>query len=121
MIERFPVSARVIRDYTAHYPDALSGKAGEVLTRGRRDEEWPGWMWCKAANGKEGWTPEAWLDVQGERAVLLRDYDAQELSVQAGELVWLLAHEAGWFWARAEGGKEGWLPGDSLEILPANG
>jgi hypothetical protein len=50
-------STRIIREYTPEYPNPLSVFAGESVSVGREDDEFPGWKWCRAANGSEGWIP----------------------------------------------------------------
>jgi hypothetical protein len=51
---------------------------------------------------------------RGNRGALLTEYDSRELPARRGERVTLLREIAGWAWARAEDGREGWVP---LEIL----
>lgn len=38
-------STRIIREYTPQYPDPLSVAAGESVSVGREDDEFPGWKW----------------------------------------------------------------------------
>src|ERR671913_95674 len=47
------VPARVIRDYSAQYPDPISVRAGETIHLGQRDTDYPGWIWATSvASGK---------------------------------------------------------------------
>ncbi len=107
----------MIQAYQAAYADPLIANAGEVLTPARREAEWPGWVWCRNAQGAGGWTPEAWLRIECASAVLLRDYTSAELSVQPGDSLTLLAEESGWYWALDAAGQHGWVPQGCLEPL----
>ena len=109
-------NAFVSHDYTAAYSDPISGKAGDPLILGRRDDEWSGWIWCTTANGREGWVPEAYIDT-GPPASLRRDYDARELSVRAGETLEILFSQSGWHYARRSSGNCGWVPENILQIV----
>ena len=84
------------------------------MTVGKRDTEYPGWVWCTEKSGKSGWVPENYLAIEGDQGVMRRDYDATELTIGAGETVALLGSESGWGWCRTVDGREGWLP---LELL----
>jgi hypothetical protein len=83
----------------------------------RHDERHRGWFLGRASNGVEGFFPTDWfrLDPANARATALRDYDAMELSVEAGEEVECLAEAAGWYLVRAPDGREGWIPIESVE------
>lgn len=91
--------------WTAKPGPALAVRAGQALRVGRRDDEWPGWVWCEDASGLGGWLPET--AVSDGRA--LEDFDARELTVSEGEAVEVLRRRAGWAWCRGAGG-EGWVP-----------
>jgi len=100
----------VVRPHAATYPDSIRMSAGEVVALGRRDDEWPGWVWCAARDGREGWVPEEFLGpVAEDRAAALRDYDARELTVRPGERVAVLDRAAGWTLCR-RGDDVGWVP-----------
>jgi hypothetical protein len=60
-------------------------KAGETVEVQRADSDDPGWLWCRAADGREGWMPFEMLSRQESLAIVLRDYSAKELAVQPGE------------------------------------
>jgi hypothetical protein len=108
---------KVIKAYAAQYPDPISGLAGQRLLHQRQDEEYPGWWWCQGPDGREGWVPETCLRFESGQAVLLRNYDAHELSAGAGEE--LEVHEQVLGWARATNseGRTGWLPANCLVPL----
>ncbi len=101
---------RVVADYERCYPDPLTVSAGERVQVGRRDEEWPGYVWCTAGAGRAGWVPERYLEQSGSEGVLRCDYSARELSVRAGELLTVELEESGWVWARNAAGESGWVP-----------
>ncbi len=86
-------------------------RAGDVVTTGRRDDEWPSFLWCADSTGLSGWVPEALLEVTGEgTARVIEDYSAAELAVAPGDEVTVLRTLAGWGWCRTADGREGWLP-----------
>ena len=112
---------RAVKPWTVHYPDPIRGAAGDRLTLGRRDDEFPGWIWATAADGREGWVPESWLLLEGEDGVLLRDYDATELSLAPGDEVSGDLVESDWLWATGAGSRTGWAPLDCLMLARRDG
>lgn len=109
---------RAVKPWQIHYPDPIRGAAGGRLLLGRRDDEYPGWVWATAADGRAGWVPEAWLCVEGDTGVLLRDYTAAELALEPGDEVSGELTEGGWLWATAVDGRMGWVPLACLIIEP---
>lgn len=107
---------RAIKPWQVHYPDPIRGAAGDRLALGRRDDEYPGWIWATAADGREGWVPESWLRVEGESGVLLHDYTAAELPLEPGDVVSGEVVESGWLWAIKGEEVHGWIPLDCLLI-----
>ena len=108
-------SYRVMTDYRAAYPDPIVMSAGETLRVGEIDPEYDGWVWCTGRTGKSGWVPQAYIEQRGETGVALRDYDATELSVQAGEELSASDEESGWVWATNSHGQSGWVPAENVE------
>lgn len=98
---------RVLADWTASYDDPLRVAAGEAVALSGREELWDGhrWLWAEAG-GREGWVPDD-LVVEGRA---LRDFDARELTVRAGEAVTVLTRTHGWVLCRAGDGRVGWVP-----------
>ena len=94
---------RVRLGYEVQYPDPLRVRAGDPVSVGREDPEFPGWKWCKGPDGREGWVPVELLSNEGPDAVVLQDYSARELAVEPKELVvvktlaitgcWCVTHE----------------------------
>ncbi len=109
---------KVIQDYQAQYPDPIAMQKGEAITPGRRDAEWPGWVWCTDIRGKSGWVPEKYIESRGETGRALQDYNAIELTVTAGEDLSLGEFESGWVWATNADQQSGWVPERNIEVLP---
>jgi SH3-like domain-containing protein len=103
---------RVFRQHRSEYPDPVSFASGEALRIGDRDTEYPGWIWVAAADGREGWAPEQYLDL--EAGVARVDYTARELDVDPGEQLVVLKRLNDWAWVRNAGGECGWVP---LKVL----
>lgn len=105
---------KVVRDHEVIYPDPIRVRAGERVRIGREDDEFPGWAWCAAADGREGWVPLAILRREGAEGVARRDYDATELAVKRGQRVEALEELNGWARVANAEGREGWVPRDCL-------
>lgn len=112
--------ARVVRAYRTQYANPIRFAAGDVVTLGARDTEWPAFAWTTTADGNAGWAPVDWLKPLGDgRAEALRDYSAQELDVDAGDEVVLHSELGGWWWCEAADGRCGHVPSEHLEIATA--
>ena len=107
---------RVTQPYQSAYPDPIILKQGETLTTSDRQTDWPGWIWCTAASGESRWVPDAFLEINisPDQAVMRRDYNPIELSVQPGELLTAIETVNGWAWCKNAAGQSGWVP---LECL----
>ena len=117
-----PTPARqvvVVRDYVAQYPDPIVvGRGAEVLVE-REDPEFPGWWWCRAADGRAGWVPVDLLaspPAPGTSVRVVADYSARELTVHAGMSLELLEERAQWILTRAPNGAIGWLPASHIRV-----
>jgi len=108
---------RIKLEYKVQYADPLQVVAGETVTVGREDDEFPGWKWCKASDGREGWMPVEMLSHEKGKAVVLHDYSARELAVQRGEEVVVQDTRHGWLLVRNRKGKRGWIPASHTEPL----
>ena len=98
---------QVVTAWRATYDPALSVQAGERVTLGRRDDEFPGWQWVVNADGLGGWLPDSFLDQDRVAA----DFNTQELTVTTGDNLVLGAMQDGWIWCRnPDTGAEGWVP-----------
>jgi SH3-like domain-containing protein len=105
---------RVVRDHEPIYPDPIVLRPGDRVRLGREDDEFPGWVWCTAPDGREGWVPLAILRREGLEAVARRDYRAVELAVKRGQRVEAREELSGWFWVADADAREGWVPAECL-------
>jgi uncharacterized protein YgiM (DUF1202 family) len=109
--------AKVIKSRRSEYPDPLIIKQGQKLRTEKKDTEWPGWTWCIDEGGKAGWVPFSYLQITGETAKAIRNYDATELTVKAGAELKLIDEEARWYWCQDSSGKEGWVPAECISVI----
>ncbi len=114
------MDGKVIQSYQAVYLEALQMTKGDVLQVVRRDNEYPGWVWCTDARGKGGWIPETYLDLASKDAVALQDYTAAELTVQAGDQVDIAYEESGWMWVTDGAGCSGWVPATHIQVISSS-
>jgi hypothetical protein len=93
-------------------------EVGDVVTVGRRDDEWPAFVFVTGERGS-GWVPARHLSADAGRAVVVTPYDTTELPTSAGDVLEVVARddESGWLWCRASDGREGWVPSRTLEPL----
>jgi uncharacterized protein YgiM (DUF1202 family) len=113
------MNAHVIADWQVKYSDPLILRAGEGVTLGERDTEWPGWIWCINEAGKGGWVPEQYIEIRDTRGVARQDYSAIELAVKAGEQVRVGQRLNGWAWCTNASGQSGWVPERNLDMISA--
>ena len=106
--------ARIHRPYEVQYANPIAVLAGETLTIGQEDDEFPGWRWCRASDGREGWVPVELLSIKKRQAVILQDYSARELQVRPGEDVVVEDARHGWLLVRNVKGERGWIPADRV-------
>ena len=106
---------RVRVEHTVEYTNPIEITSGERVSVGREDDEFPGWKWCKALDGREGWIPMELLSNEGTEAIILRDYSARELAVQPGEEVIVEEARHNWLLVRNGRGERGWIPERSTE------
>lgn len=110
--------ALVVASYETQYPDPLVAEPGNGLTIvKRRDDEWPGWVFCQNDSGKQGWVPDNILKIEGDRAVAQQSYIAREISAMEGEIVRIEKVESGWAWVTNMTNEAGWLPLKNLKIV----
>jgi len=96
--------------HTTTFPNPLKLHSGAKVIVEDRPTTYPGWLWCRAEDGVEGWVPAEILERDGDRGTLRRDYDATELTVAAGETLELIEKVAGWAFCRTSSGQVGWVP-----------
>jgi SH3-like domain-containing protein len=119
-----PYAATVTTAWQAIYAHVLEGRSGERVQATGRVERWretPGWAWrwCCDSHGREGWTPESLLRLEGEETILLADYDARELTVNVGTRLTVVRELAGWARCTTVDGASGWVPLECLTCQPA--
>ena len=108
--------ARLLRDYRTQYHDPIRFARGEPVQVGRRDSEWPEFLWATDAQGRSGWVHQRYLDRDSGAAKATRNYSARELDATCGERVQLLDEAGGWWWCENTDGVQGWLPTRDLDI-----
>jgi uncharacterized protein YgiM (DUF1202 family) len=111
------MKARAVKDWEVMYSDPIAVRAGDEVTLGKRDTEWPGWVWCTNEAGKGGWVPERIVEAGRERGRILAGYSAVELAVRIGDALSLHGEESGWYWATNEAGQSGWVPASHIEQI----
>lgn len=89
---------------------------GDEVTVGERDTRWPAFVFVTAADGS-GWVPARHLSHPAGPAVVRVAYDTTELPTEVGDRLDVLLEDldSGWLWCRAAGGREGWVPVDTLD------
>lgn len=104
---------RVVKKYRTPYPDSIFFHEGERIEIGGEfsdDPDWKDWFWCKGQNDNQAWTPKQFVRVEDGFAVLIRDYDARELSVEVGEELVIGEVVNGFGTAEKPNGEKGWVP-----------
>lgn len=106
------VIRKVLEDYEVAYPNPIRLSVGDKVqvTKRETNPDWLGWVFCIDKHGVSGWVSEKYLNIDGPSAEVLRNYDASELAVKAGENVYCLVEEFGWAWVRNAQNLEGWIP-----------
>ena len=103
--------ARVTEDHFGGQANPLRFGVGEVMRWESRPTEWAGWLWCADAKGVTGWVPEAYVEkIDGSVCRGLRQYEATELTVGAGDELDVKFAESGWVWCETADGRKGWVP-----------
>lgn len=106
--------ARLTANHRPRFARPLAVTAGEKLTLGIRDVDWPEFIWATDPRGRSGWIHQSCL--QDDTAT--RDYDAREIEANTGDQVRLVELVGGWWWVENEIGEFGWLPEHVLAIEP---
>ena len=114
-----PNNYRANADYTVIDRAPLSLTQGQTVRLGRRDADWPGWVWVTAEDGRGSYVPEEVLEVGGtDSATVVQAFHAHDLSVKKGAEVTSVREVKGWHWCRDQAGQEGWLPAYLLSPCP---
>jgi len=111
--------AKVIEPYQAQYKNPIRFASGSVVTIGEKDTQWPDWIWTTTSDGNSGWAPIGWLKLLGDgRAEALRDYSAQEATLESGDEAGFCWEYGGWCWVIRDMQTFGWVPASHLEVGP---
>ncbi|MFW9877352.1 MAG: SH3 domain-containing protein [Candidatus Thorarchaeota archaeon] len=110
-------SCKVIADYKSPFPEPLMLHKDDIVQVEEKESEWTGWIWCISKEGKQGWVPNNYLEIQGKNGKLIQDYDATELTAKTGEELIIENQESGWIWASNKEGNKGWIPKRNVAIL----
>lgn len=113
-----PKTAIVVESYETVYKNPIKLKAGESVKIEKRETnpDWLGWIYCVDSRGIAGWVSEKYLNESGQAAVVVKDYDATELTASAGEQLKIYYEEFGWCWSKNENGQKGWIPKKNLKV-----
>lgn len=108
---------RVHTAHHSHYPNPINFLHGEPLQLGRRDDEYPGWVWTTTPDGNQGWAPLALMSIEadGVQAQATENYTAWELTTEVGERLTLQRELNEWGWVVRASGEAGWVPLATLE------
>ena len=105
----------VIASHRSNYPNPIQFVKGETLVLGKRDTEYPGWVWVTTPSEKDGWAPEPLIERTSiNSGTALSEYTARELDTQVGDLVSCVKELHGWLWVEKENGESGWVPKESV-------
>lgn len=103
--------------YTKYYPDPIKVNAGDKVIPGKEDDEFPGWIWATSVkDNKAGWMPKRMIKEDGGEFISTSDYNAMELTVNAGERLKILETESGWHLCETTEGETGWVPGKNVRV-----
>ena len=108
---------RAIKDWKQSYDPALKVARGDQLLVVKEDKsKWAGWVWCTDTNGLSGWLPVQVFDALeiGKTNTATEKFNTIELTISAGEILFVSNSLNDWSWCRNEQGKEGWVPDDCL-------
>lgn len=104
----------VIQPYSSKYPSPICFDVGVTVQVERGDPEYPGWFWCRAPSGTEGWVHHSFLATPSGTTKSIKAYSAKELTVTGGERGTLTHSLDGWVFVRLNAGDEGWLPSSHI-------
>lgn len=105
--------AVVIKPHKSDDSEPLMMTTGEVVKGQEKKTEWEGWLWCRNSHGRTGWIPKNYLQRHPKKPgyySALRDYNAKELNVNMGQIVYIVNEESGWALVKTASQNEGWVP-----------
>jgi len=113
-----PSFRTVIKNYVCAYPEPIETAPGDPLEIGKKDCEYPGWIWVTTAKGRSGWIADSFVEIDpsdSSKGRALRDYTAAELTVEVGCRLEVIMQQSAWIYARTEDGRVGWVPLDHTQ------
>jgi len=110
--------AKVKREYSSSYTDAIRFKDEDEVIVEDRQSEWEGWIWCRRSDGIARWVPESYVERDNMTGTMRRDYSARELTIAVGDELIILEEECGWVWCRNGQNELGWVLIENIDILP---
>lgn len=105
--------------YERPYEDPIAVRAGDAVLLDEaetRSTDIVGWVWCRGPDGREGWTPQAWLERRGDAWRVRRAFSALELSVEPGDRFVVHFSESGFLFVENPRGEKGWVPDGAVEL-----
>jgi len=99
--------------YQHPYDDPIAVREGDLVQvddARSAETDFLGWRWCRGPDGREGWTPAAWLDRVAEGRRIKRDFNAMELDVEPGDRFVALYAESGFVFVETSQGRTGRVP-----------
>ena len=106
--------------HKSSFPEPIQLSAGDRVTLGKRDEDYPGWIRVTLRSGREGWAPVSVIEFGSTtQGVALEAYDATELDTRVGERVRPIEELHGWVWVESDNGDRGWIPTNTISEVQA--
>ncbi|MBF0315311.1 MAG: hypothetical protein HQK52_17960 [Oligoflexia bacterium] len=118
-----PKTALVTKAYEITYKNPLKLNIGDVVKIEKResDPDFLGWVYCSDSRGIRGWISERYLNEDSSSdaamSMVIKNYDATELTVAPNEKVKIYYEEFGWAWSKNALGAKGWIPKKNLQVL----
>ena len=112
------MNCQVIKAHKSNYPNPIQFKAGDILTIGAEDKEYPGWIWVETRDRNKGWAPMKYIEIIGSanRGIAKTSYCARELKVDVGEKLKIIKSICGWHYVINTIGEEGWVPKECIHF-----
>jgi len=104
------MQVRVKEAHRTSFPKPISFEKGDEVLVGKRDTQYPGWIWTTTRDGNSGWAPEQLLEIDGASATARESYNARELDTSVGEILTVHRELNDWYWVRNSADEFGWVP-----------
>jgi hypothetical protein len=115
----FLMKALVVSPHHSELLFPLILKEGDFIFGQEKETQWKGWLWCRSDAEIYGWVPKSYLKKSQDRPgffIVIKNYNAAELTVQTGEQLTFFYEESGWAWVRNKNGDDGWVPLKKLSV-----